>query len=106
MENTEMKKFTESLSAKIGDEASALISDDLAKLIIDNKAMNDKILQVSNELETEKNTNKNLINANASLLQQVGFSNSDEDDSPKPKEVEHEEFSLKSCFDKYGRFKK
>lgn len=104
MENSEMKKFTENLSAKIGDEASALISDDLAKLIIDNKAMNDKITEISNNLETEKNTNKNLINANASLLQQVGFSS--EDPKEEQKEVAPQELSLKSCFDERGRFKK
>lgn len=93
-----------SISEKLGEENSALISDDFANMMTIEKTLSDTIESLTNERDNLKDRNEKLINANANLLLKVGTEIS------KPKEEEKEEedepFNFASIFDEKGNFKK
>lgn len=105
MKEEELKAITDSISSKLGEEASALIADDLGKLITSNSNTLTNIDNLNKEITTLKDTNQKLVSANGSLLQQIPMSNS------KPKEVEVSEtveethFNFRDFFDEKGNFK-
>lgn len=108
MKNEDYKKFVENMQNKLGKENSAIISDDLATLISDNITMNEEITKRDNEIKEKNELNQKLVNANSSLLQQVGTS-SFEEEKPKRKESKEdtkEKISWKDCFDSKGNFLK
>lgn len=93
-----------SISEKLGEENSALISDDFANMMTIEKTLADKIESLTNERDSLKDRNEKLINANANLLLKVG----NEISKPKEEEVEEEDkpFNFASIFDEKGNFKK
>lgn len=102
MDNGELNEFISNIKEKLGDESSALISDDLGILLTKNnealKLREDK----DKEITRLNNVNEKLISANGSLLQQVSMGiekKPEEDEAPK------KSFNFRDAFDEKGRFK-
>ena len=104
MKEEELKAITDSISKKLGKENSAIIADDLGKLITTNSNALSDIEKLNKEISTLKDTNEKLVTANGSLLQQIPMSNT----TPKKEEVIEEEdkksFNFRDFFDSKGNF--
>lgn len=107
MKNELLEEITNSIQSKIGEENSALIADDLGKLLTANTQTLDNIEKMNKNIESLKDRNEKLVIANGNLLQQVPMTY---ESKKAPKEDESEEkkksFSFKDCFDSRGNFKK
>lgn len=103
MDNGELNTFLDSIKEKLGDENSALISDDLGNLITKNTEVYNMLENKNKEIERLNGLNQKLVSANGSLLQQVsvGFEKNphEEDETPK------KSFNFRDAFDSKGRFK-
>lgn len=99
----DFESIRKSISDKIGEENTALISDDFASMMTLEKSFNDSLEEVTKERDSLKDRNEKLINANANLLLKVGTEVSE----PKKEEVvEDKPFNFASVFDDKGNFKK
>lgn len=99
----DFESVRKSISEKIGEENSALISDDFATMMTIEKSFNDSLEAVTKERDSLKDRNEKLINANANLLLKVG----NEVSKSKEEEIEEEKpFNFSSVFDEKGNFKK
>ena len=105
MNSEEIEKMISSIREKLGEENSALISDDLGLLISSNNNTINQINSLNNDVKTLREKNDNLVSANGKLLQQVPIAKID-DESQKDPEPKHNSFSLNDVFDEFGRFKK
>lgn len=100
----DFESVRKSISDKIGEEATALISDDFATMMTIEKSFNDSLESITKERDSLKDRNEKLINANANLLLKVGTEVSE---PKKEQEVEEEKpFNFASVFDEKGNFKK
>ena len=106
MNSEDLNTFLESMKAKLGEENSALISDDLGNLITKNTEVFNTLNNKEKEINRLNDLNQKLVSANGSLLQQVGagFEKSShgdvEDDTPK------KSFDFRDAFDEKGHFKR
>lgn len=104
MNNEEFENLTNSIKDKLGNEATALIADDLGLLLSEHMAttenLNSKDKQIKN-LQAEK---ENLIKTNGNLLQQVAVQFSNNSEKEETKDNSKQEFSFKKCFDEKGKF--
>lgn len=105
MTEEELNKINDSIKGKIGDEAFAMIGDDLGTIITGREVMEKDINDRDNEIADLKSKNEKLVAANAQLFKQipVGHTSKEadtEEDSPT------KNISLKDCFDANGNFKK
>lgn len=104
MNSEELNTFFDSIKEKLGEENSALISDDLANLYTKNTEVYNQMGNKDKEIERLNNLNQKLVSANGSLLQQVSVgmekSTHEEDEPPK------KSFNFRDAFDEKGRFKK
>lgn len=106
MNSEELNTFLDSMKEKLGDENSALISDDLGNLITKNTEVYNMMGNKDKEIANLKSLNEKLVSANGSLLQQVsaGFEknphDTDEEDTPK------KSFNFMDAFDEKGHFKR
>lgn len=103
MEGEELDEFFSSIKEKLGEENSALISDDLGNIITKNTEVYNTLKNKDKEIERLNNLNQKLVSANGSLLQQVSMG------YEKPKNKESEEpkkpFNFRDAFDEKGNFK-
>lgn len=104
MKNEDISKLTQKIQEKIGQENSALISEELATLISDTANVNSQMEKQTSEIETLKSDKEKLLDVNSKLFLQVsqGYDESLIDDK---KAEEKKPFSFKSCFDEKGNFK-
>lgn len=105
MQNDDLEAITSSIKSKLGEEATALIADDLGTLITKNTQVYNSMLAKDNEITKLKDDKEKLVIANGNLLQQVPIGTS----SKAPKEddeVEKKSFNFRSVFDEKGNFKK
>ena len=103
MKNEELAVITDSIKEKLGDESTALIADDLGLLMSENSRVYSTLESKDKEIQSLKEKNDRLINANANLLQQVPIA------KPTVKEEKEEtrkSISLSDCFDEKGNFKR
>lgn len=92
-----------SISEKIGEENTGLISDDFATMMTLEKEYADRLKETEKERDILKERNEKLINANANLLMKIGT----EVKEPAREEVEDEKpFNFASLFDDKGNFKR
>ncbi len=99
----DFESVRKSIAEKIGEENTALISDDFATMMTIEKSFNDSLEEVTKERDSLKDRNEKLINANANLLMKVGS----EIVTSKEEEPEEEKpFNFASIFDEKGNFKK
>lgn len=104
MNNKEFQNLTNSVSEKLGKETSALISDDLGKMITDNSEMNKLIQEKEKEIAKLQKTNEMLTSANGQLLQQVAMGY-EEPEKEAEKTEEKKPFNFRSAFEN-GKFKR
>lgn len=107
MNSEELNTFFDSIKEKLGDENSALISDDLANLYTKNTEVFNQMGNKDKEIERLNSLNQKLVSANGSLLQQVsaGYESNihgqaEDDETPK------KSFNFMDAFDEKGRFKR
>lgn len=105
MNSEELNSLLDSINEKLGEENSALISDDLGNLITKNTEVYNQLGNKDKEIERLNNLNQKLVSANGSLLQQVSAGieknpHDTEDDPPK------KSFNFRDAFDEKGRFKR
>lgn len=102
-----LQQITDSIQSKIGEENSALISDDLGKLITANTQTLDQLDKMSKNIESLKDRNEKLVIANGNLLQQVPMSyETKKAPNSEDSEEKKKSFSFRDCFDSKGNFKK
>lgn len=104
MEEEKINNLINSIKSKIGEESSALISDDLASLISSNATVVESIKNKDKEIGNLKNQNHNLVLANGNLLQQVSFVPK-KDEKEDEKEEENKKITFDDIFDEKGNFK-
>lgn len=71
-----MDKFNETIDnikEKVGEENSALISDDLISLMTEHKSLAEQSNEQTKQIETLKSEKDDLVNANAKLFRRLGF---------------------------------
>ena len=61
MNEEEITKISDSIKEKLGEEASALIADDLGILFTQNKEVQEKLSNQENEITRLKDTNEKLV---------------------------------------------
>lgn len=105
MQDNDLQQIIDSISEKVGKENSALIADDIGKLITINSSVVDKIKEKDTEISRLTDTNEKLIVANGNLLQSIPMGK-EEKKEEKQEENEHKSTSLRDCFDSKGNFKK
>ena len=104
MQDNDLQTIIDSISEKVGKENSALIADDIGKLITINSSVVDEIKKKDTEISRLTQTNEKLVVANGNLLQSIPMGR--EEKKEEPKEEERKSTSLRDCFDARGNFKK
>lgn len=103
MKEEDLNKLSDSIKEKIGEEASALIADDLGILFTQNKEVQERLSNQENEISRLKDTNEKLVLANGNLLKQVPMGKVEE---PKQEENQQKKsFNFSEMFDEHGNFK-
>lgn len=107
MKDEEFLKITDSLSAKLGKEQSAVIADDLGLLITANAEVQKSIRDKDAEIQKLREDKEKLVAANSNLLRQVpmGMEAPKIVPSQRPEKA-NSHFSFKDAFDDNGNFKK
>lgn len=109
MKKEEIEIITNGIQEKVGKDNAGIIADDIGKIITDNVAMNNLVAQKDEEIKKLKQHNENLLNSNASLLQQVSMGEDTSLNYLKEKEDKKEEksnpFDFRTVFDENGNFK-
>lgn len=105
MQDNDLQQIIDSISEKVGKENSALIADDIGKLITINSSVVDEMKKKDSEITRLTDTNEKLIVANGNLLQSIPMGK-EEKKEEKVEESERKSTSLRDCFDSRGNFKK
>ena len=101
----ELKEITDKLQEKLGKEESAKISDDIANILVFDKANKELIQSQNNKIDKLEKDKEVLITANGNLLLQVPQAKEEsfnEETETKTKEP----FDFRSVFDSKGKFKR
>lgn len=102
----DLEKITTSIQEKLGEETSAMITDDLAN-IITIKSNYDKELEDNKKQITKLKKDKDvLIEANGNLLQKVKMGAEPKEVEPEKKKTDAKNFNFSAMFDEKGNFKK
>ena len=105
MQDNDLQQIIDSITGKVGKENSALIADDIGKLITINSSVVDEMKKKDTEISRLTDTNEKLIVANGNLLQSIPMGR-EEKKEEKEEETERKSTSLRDCFDSRGNFKK
>jgi hypothetical protein len=76
-----MDKFNETIDhikEKVGEENSALISDELISLMTEHKTLTDQNEEQSAQIETLRTEKADLVDANAKLFRRIGFEDTEQ----------------------------
>lgn len=105
MTEEELNKINDNIKEKIGEEAFAMIGDDLGTIITGREVMEASIKERDDSIADLKSKNEKLVAANAQLFKQipVGHTTVREDSE---EESPTRNVSLKDCFDSNGNFKR
>ena len=103
MKDNDLQSIIDSISQKVGTENSALIADDIGKLITINSSVVDEMKKKDTEISRLTDTNEKLIVANGNLLQSIPMGKEEKQEEVKE---ERKSTSLRDCFDEKGNFKK
>lgn len=105
MEQEELNNVINSINEKIGEDLSAQIADDIAKIVTANTTTLDAISNKDKEIEKLNTEKQNLIMANGNLLQQVSFLPKKDDKKDENDKNDDEKIKLSELFDEKGNFK-
>lgn len=104
MTDDELNTINNSIKDKIGEEAFAMIGDDLGMIITARDTMQKEIEKRDSEISDLQSKNEKLVEANAGLFKQIPVASEtkskDEDD-----ELPMAHFNLRDAFDANGNFK-
>lgn len=103
MQDNDLQAIIDSITEKVGNENSALIADDIGKLITINSSVVDDLKKKDTEISRLTERNEKLIVANGNLLQSIPMGKEEKKEEVKE---EHKSTSLRDCFDERGNFKK
>lgn len=107
MNKEDLEAITNSIQAKVGNEAASMIADDLGKLITSNTQTLNLISQKDKEIARLKDNNEKLVIANGNLLQSVSMGvESEKHQEDETSKENTAKFNFKSVFDEKGHFKK
>ncbi len=106
MQDNDLQAIIDSISEKVGKEGSALIADDIGKLITINSSVVDEIKKKDSEISKLNTTNEKLVIANGNLLQSIPMGKEVEKKKEDEGEEKRKSTSLRDCFDSKGNFKK
>lgn len=100
-------EITNSIKTKLGEEEAGKIADDLASLIINDKSLNETIINKDKEIEKLKSDKDLLVSANANLLLKIPAGKESDESfyNENKKETEPKFFDYRQCF-KDGKFKR
>lgn len=103
MTEEELNKINDNIKDKIGEEAFAMIGDDLGTIITGREVMEQSIKERDDSIADLKSKNEKLVAANAQLFKQipVGHNSRETEEEESPTK----NVSLKDCFDASGNFK-
>lgn len=101
MQDNDLQSIIDSISEKVGKENSALIADDIGKLITINSSVVDDMKKKDTEISRLTQTNEKLVIANGNLLQSIPMGREEKKEEVKE---ERKSTSFKDCFDKKGNF--
>lgn len=103
MTEEELNTINNNIKEKIGDEAFAMIGDDLGTIITGREVMEQSIKERDDSIADLKSKNEKLVAANAQLFKQipVGHNSRETEEEESPTK----NVSLKDCFDANGNFK-
>ncbi len=104
MTEEELNKINDSIKGKIGDEAFAMIGDDLGTIITGREVMEKDISERDNEIAELKSKNEKLVAANAQLFKQIPVGHNSKE-SNYEEESPTKDVSLRDAFDASGNFK-
>ena len=105
MKEKDFNELINNMQAKLGEEASGLIADDLGMLISDNKATNDTAAKYQDEIKMLKDQKEKLIATNWNLLQQITFG-VEEQVKEEVKEEPRKHIDFREFIDASGNFKR
>lgn len=103
MKQEEIENLTNSIRNKIGEENSALISEELVNIISDNNNMNTEISNKNQEIQNLTESKQYLLETNGKLFQQIGLGLDKKEDIV---EENKKNFRFSDVFDEKGNFKK
>ena len=104
MQDNDLQAIIDSISEKVGKENSALIADDVGKLITINSGVVDEMKKKDKEISRLTTTNEKLVLANGNLLQSIPMG---KEEKKEVKETEERKStSIRDCFDEKGNFKR
>lgn len=106
MQDNDLQAIIDSITEKVGTENSALIADDIGKLITINSSVVENLNKKDTEISKLTERNEKLIVANGNLLQSIPMGKETKKEEPKEEENERKSTSLRDCFDSRGNFKK
>ena len=94
----ELETLTNGVRDTIGEESSALISEDLLNILSNYKNLLDELNAIKSENEILKNDKEELLKTNGKLFQKIGFDKKEEK-SEDVKTDEDEEKSTEEIID-------
>lgn len=100
-----VEEITNSIKSKLGDEEAGKIADDLASLLINDKALNETISNKDKEITKLQNDKDLLVSANANLLMKIPAGKESDENFENNSNKETKPFDFRSCF-KDGKFKR
>lgn len=105
MEN-DLEKITTSIQEKLGEETSAMITDDLANIITIKSNYDKAETDYKNKITKLEKDKEVLIEANGNLLQKVKMGAEPKKEEKDDKKIDYKNFNFSAMFDEKGNFKK
>lgn len=103
MDGNKLRKLTESMSEKLGEEQSAMIADDMGLIMTGFEDMNNQISERDKRIKELEEDKAKLVASNGNLLRQIPVIKEEADEE---KDVAKKPFNFKDAFDAKGNFKK
>lgn len=100
----ELENAMNNLREKLGEESSALVSEDLLSILSSYKNLTDEINEHEEEIENLKNAKDELLKINGKLFQKIGFEKEEEKEE-KEEEKDEEIIDVNDIIDEKGDVK-
>lgn len=97
----EIEKLTSTIQEKIGEENSALISEELVSILSKTKNSLQELSESKSQIKKLQNEKDNLIDVNGKLFQQITVGTKP---NVKTEDEKSKNFNFKSIFDEKGNF--
>lgn len=105
MTEDDLNTINNSIKEKIGDEAFAMIGDDLGKIITARESMEKEIKTRDDTILDLKSKNEKLVDANASLFKQIPVTSSEEN-KEEVQDIKFDDLDFRDVLDEKGNFKR